>query len=545
MIHPALRMLLRLRMKALLRRMSRGAFTLRGAIPMLVAILGIGGLLFQGVFLATALGEAGRSKLFGSGLTDMAPIGLLMFTLFSILTSAGDRAIYFSPSDVDLLFPGPFTRRELLIYKFSSTVAGALFGSLVIALACAAYIRWWLAGFVGIFVSVIFINAVYLNVALLGQTIAEQAYTRGRRIVGVLLLIPIVLGLAQAISVAQANGLVATLRAFADTLPGKIVLAPFQIYGNTLNATTYASLAGWAAVALTVNGILMALAIRLDANYLESAVRVSQQMQRRLQQARRQGGGFAASAPESHWTLPQLPRLGGFGVIVWSQILKAARTSRGMLIVGILMLVVISVLLTVNQKFATATTFPMVAIGAMAYLSLLMSFNSPMGFRADVDQMEFLKALPITSTAIAAGEVLCVTLLLGAVQVTLLAIVAVITGSYVLLGWAIAFAIPFNALIFGLDSLVFLLYPARATPSTPGDIQSFGRFMVQSFIKMAVFFLLILPAALLGVLGWYFSGSLHAIPTVILLAVAVTDVLLVLGVAWAFRRFDISTDMPV
>ena len=56
------------------------------------------------------------------------------------LTSAGERAISFWPSEVDFLFAGPFTRRELLIYKLSSTIAGALFTSLILSASLAMYL---------------------------------------------------------------------------------------------------------------------------------------------------------------------------------------------------------------------------------------------------------------------------------------------------------------------------------------------------------------------------------------------------------------------
>ncbi len=43
--------------------------------------------------------------------------------LMFVFTSAGEKALYFTPSEVDFLFPAPFHRRELLIFKLAK-IAG-------------------------------------------------------------------------------------------------------------------------------------------------------------------------------------------------------------------------------------------------------------------------------------------------------------------------------------------------------------------------------------------------------------------------------------
>jgi hypothetical protein len=108
------------------------------------------------------------------------------------------------------------------------------------------------------------------------------------------------------------------------------------------------------------------------------------------------------------------------------------------------------------------------------------------------------------------------------------------------------FALPFNLLVSGVENLVFLLFPVSTANVTAGDFQSFGRQMVSFFAKIVL--LLLCLAAVIGPLlltvwlsGGFWSAGL-AVAWVVLLSLGVGAVRLV---SWAFRRFDVSFDMPV
>ena len=61
---------------------------------------------------------------FGGWLEPYLPIMILGFCLLSIFGPAGELAIAFTPAEVDFLFPAPFHRRELLIYKLAKLFSG-------------------------------------------------------------------------------------------------------------------------------------------------------------------------------------------------------------------------------------------------------------------------------------------------------------------------------------------------------------------------------------------------------------------------------------
>src|SRR5881394_1673887 len=117
----ALLKLIFLHFKAFLRGSVRGMGTVRGAVflalGVCVMVLWLGSTFF-GAFLQPRADPAKTRELF--------PIWLLAACVLNLATSAGERAIAFTPPEVDFLFPGPFTRRQLLGYKLLKSAAGAV-----------------------------------------------------------------------------------------------------------------------------------------------------------------------------------------------------------------------------------------------------------------------------------------------------------------------------------------------------------------------------------------------------------------------------------
>ena len=66
---------------------------------------------------------------------------LLLSALLFVFRPAGEKAIYFSPAEVDFLFPAPFHRRELLIYKLAKTLVGLVFMALIFSVSFLIYLN--------------------------------------------------------------------------------------------------------------------------------------------------------------------------------------------------------------------------------------------------------------------------------------------------------------------------------------------------------------------------------------------------------------------
>src|SRR5439155_24743 len=74
------------------------------------------------------------------------------------LFSQGERGIYFSPGEVNFLFAGPFTRRQLLVFKITSNALIGLVTSLFFTLLLRIHARWGVAAYVGLFLTFLFLQ---------------------------------------------------------------------------------------------------------------------------------------------------------------------------------------------------------------------------------------------------------------------------------------------------------------------------------------------------------------------------------------------------
>src|SRR6185503_17174873 len=111
-MHRGLLKLMRFQARSVVRRIFRGAKTPRGAV-----FLFLGSIIFVMWFGGTLVNAFIIPRADPSQVSLYFPLAMLGFCVMTLITSAGDRAIAFTPAEVDFLFPGPFSRRQLLIYK--------------------------------------------------------------------------------------------------------------------------------------------------------------------------------------------------------------------------------------------------------------------------------------------------------------------------------------------------------------------------------------------------------------------------------------------
>jgi hypothetical protein len=543
-MHRALFTLSRLRIRGRIRRTLHGLKTLRG---ILFFVLSVGIIcLWVGPSLAMALGGHRSDP---EILRGIAPFALLGACVMMIVTSFGERAIYFTPSEVDFLLAGPFRRRELLLYKLASTTGGSLFTALFLSAFVLRGARWWLAVYVGIFLALLFIDLVSMTFVLVREMVTEYAYTRVRKIVLAIVIALMVPGVWQVLHVGAQRGVLVLLRQFRETWAGCFLLAPFEAFGRTITAETlFPEFVAWAAVALTVDLALLVVVIRLDANYLEAAVAISQKIYGRFERARRGGGVDLGTRWTARWHLPQLPWVGGAGPIAWRQLTTGLRNSRTFLILLVILAASAGpmVISLGSREGSPPEAMVWALIGIVAWMTLWFTTIVPFDFRADLDRMEWLKMLPLRSPAIVVGQLTTPVLIFTTLHITLFCGFAIFVPSWRLaLSLAVIFALPYNFLVFGIQNLVFLLFPARVGGVSPGDFQAFGRQMVVFLMVISVIVACCGMAASLGGIAFWVTGqswlafTLVSWVVLVVLATAVVPYL-----AWAFERFDVSVDTP-
>jgi Putative ABC exporter len=547
-MNRALFKLLLLNNKAAWRRTLRGVKTIRGAF-LLLFTLG-----FFAIMIGPQVWMSGRPEMRPAAGTSspFAAPALFALTLLIVFSSAGEAAVYFTPAEVDFLFAAPFNRRELLYYKLARTLLALLVMSAFFSLTFLTSIHYWPWGYVGLLLAMAMVQLLGMVTALTGQIVAESAYTRGRKFILLVVTVVVLAGLADVTRRVEGQ----TPREIAihlrESAIFRVLLAPFEVFTRTMFAERwFPDFVGWGAAALAIDAALLVLVLKLDANYIEAAATISQKVYERIRRTK-QGGGIAmpVGPRAGRLRLPPLPWLAGAGPIAWRQLLLAMRTSRQMLITTMALVVMFGAGFAFSPRGAPGPGAPPVlpglSIAMIFYLTFIFSMQLPWAFRGDLDHIDFLKTLPVRPAIVAAGELAGGVLLLTAIQLAILGLLTALDPS----GWPImlagaAFCVPINVLLMSLNNGLFLMYPVRMPVGTTFDFQMMGKTMLFMFLQLLLLIpLLGIPAAL-GALAYVLSGfSWPAFAVAAWLVLLVELLPLLFGVAWAFQRFDISTETP-
>jgi hypothetical protein len=475
-------------------------------------------------------------------LHDVLPLGLLGLALMSLLGGTRQEGICFMPAEVDFLFPGPFTRRNLLLYKLTTGLTGTLFLSFFSSFMLMRFGSSWIAIFVGAFLAIVFVQFLTTLLVLFCQTMAQQAYTIARK--AVLLAI---LGLLAAIAArwlptAMDRSFVEAAHGLRESDLGRWLLLPLEPFVRTMTAERlFPDLIGWAAAAAAIDFVILALVVRIDVNYLESSV-VASQKRYTLLQRRRQGRLFAK--PKMSWRIPSFPWLGGIGPIAWRQMTTALRGLHG-LIPFFLIVLGFAAMPVFFQAMKSQAAMPAL-VGQMGFLTIIMTRAAAFDFRGDLDAMDWLKSLPLPPVAIAIGQLVAPVSLLTGVHFLFLAVAMVfMPTARPMLILVAAFSPLFNFLLLGIDNLLFLLFPVRMVASTPGDLQHMGRSMLDMFVKMLMLAGVCGTAAVIGWIGYLLAGESWFVALGFAwLVLFIFDCAIVPCIAWAYNRFDVSMDTP-
>jgi hypothetical protein len=563
----ALALLIRLQLRGWARYLVRGLATVKGASLALVGLLFFAGWIGQFFLVPRHEVRADPTVLLLYG-----PAFLLGWCVLNALLTSGERALYFSPAEVNFLFPGPFSRRQVLAYKLLSTFLLGLPATLILMLILQVHANWWVAAYVALLLAFAFMQLFAVAVSQFAVNVGARLYSRGRRLAVAALALGIVLALVWERGAWSSGQLVQWFREVQQGDVWKTLTAPLRWFFEAFltGPGDWGRLLVYSVLCLGVDAVLLAIVFLLDADYLEVAASSSARIYAQLQRYRGRpapvgGDGQPASGPV-RFTLPSLPWLGGVGPTLWRQLTTALRNwGRLVLALVVLGMFVMGPVIAGTRLAPPGQEVELeglaVALGAMVlFVSMLLTGLIPFDFRGDVDRIAVLKALPLASWRLALGEVLASVVVLTLLQWLAMAAVGVVLGEAepLLLLFGV-FAVPFNFLLFALENLLFLLFPTRLTATTPGDFQALGRNVVLLLAKLLLL-LVILAVAGLAIVAVYlalgvvanFSARLGR-PLEVSLApalyvgwfvLAAAGAALVPLVAWAFDRFDVGRDTP-
>lgn len=476
------------------------------------------------------------------------PIGLVAFVLLQMLVHTRRDPMTFQPAELDLVVPGPYSRRQLILYQLAYQVGPIILMGLWLAL----FIR---AG--GIY------PARAVGAALIGQLIMLLASVTSSAL-GIIitrfrwaLLVP---PAAAALIVLQ---VVRTSPPWPGVDPARLlewvtairhlpiieaICLPFLPYSTLFTSTTLFEAIPSACLALLMNLALAALFIRLDRGEVESLVIKSQQRLEQHRKMRLGGFGLANAHVAAGRTIPRPPLMGGAGPLMWRQ-LTAVYRGGGPLIAGIIVVSALGAGGLFGHLAAISNLLP-----ALPYLSLIVNIVLTMflrcDFRADLDHIPLFKTLPIPPRTMVLGQIAAPLVLIAIIQ--LLLATGVLIGSsnpgiaLKAIGLA-ALSVPFAAALLAIDNTVFLIAPLKSMKNAAPagfDPSLVGRHFLVTMIKLVLFAAMTaLAGGPAGLILWL-GGP---VPLAVAAGLAVTLAILyglITCCAAAFKSFNVVDDQP-
>src|SRR5262245_25448668 len=384
-MNGALWLLLWLQLRGRVRYLARNLQTLRGALLAVVGASVVGMWLLAVLVTPT---EAGGLK--ADDVERFGPALLVFYCIANVVFSSHERAVYFTPAEVQFLFPGPFGRRERLAYKLILTILVSVPATLFMGAVLRVRHGWWPAVLLGLLLTSLFMQLFSMALGLLANAAGERLYGRGRKLA---------VGLAVAVAaliVVQARGPEASwdVRQLAAealrTDAWRTVSSPLRSFFDVMIArqcdTFFLQRLG---VAVVVLGAILALIFTLDAQYEEAAAATSARIYARIQRMR----GRVVSVEEAtrptkaRWGVPTFPFWGGVGPIFWRQLTGAVRgLGRLLWILFVLGVVLAGPVLGSGVSGEPGALWGAV-IGVGVWLALFLTRLGPYAFAGDMDRV--------------------------------------------------------------------------------------------------------------------------------------------------------------
>lgn len=524
-MHQSLWRLLFFRMRGGARRQLRRLATLRGLIALLTGLILL--------FLVASNRENNHAA--GYGLEIFAgaesfrlshnALGMVFAILacFTLLVSSGP-AIYFNPAETIYLLSGPFTRRDLLLYKFCSFAIGLLFTGVLVALLSTNQ-STFLAALFGTVNAMLFIQLLSAAVSLIEIKLQNRGWRFFRS--GFTFFFCLIVFACVWHTLNPINAKTAAL--------ANLAIAPFLIFSKTFLAPNlWPELFVWCSFAWILNGCLVFFLIRLNVDFREDVIAKSQNLHSRWVKATRSGIWSDRNIRATR--IPYFLGRSPIGILIWRQTASSLRIYRSVLTKLALLALCWGPILCLVPASLSNLSIGLSIWVCLFLLPKVISFD----FRSDWDHMAILRTLPISPIRISFAQLITPVLITSFLEFT--AILTTLpffsdTGRTLLMATA-TLLLPLNLIIYAGDNLYFLLFPAPLTPIGRMDFEFFGRSIIELFIRS----LLIGTAIGFSILGGGILANLgmtrlHATVLTAWLVVIAMAIFILPVMGWAFRRF--------
>jgi hypothetical protein len=483
-------------------------------------------------------------------------IGLVAALLLLGLRPGARPPLLFSSAEVQLLFPAPITRRQLVNYKLLRSLGALLFGSLFMTVLWrpVTFVQGW-TFYVGLWIGLAAYRLYSIGAGLASLSVVTHGTSGWRRrwgFLGVIVAIVAVLAVTAVVDRAQllaafADGqLWAGLRQSLSAGAARVVLWPFTAVARlVISGSAPAFLAALpGALAVVAAGYLWV--IRSDAAFEEAAAAHAEKRARAPRTAA--VPVRAAKPPPYRLALRGRPE----GAILWKNLVSVARGLTPRMLLFPLMLVLPMMLgMTMGRHTGkvglSIVWFPLFATsGGMTLLMGPMTLR--IDLRRDLDKLAIIKGWPVPGAAIVRGELIAPALLLTALACACiagaafgLALVPHRAGSS--LAALAAHSVPYAAAamlatpgvvlaqLLGANTLA-LLFPAWVSPVRAGQgAEVMGPQLVVMLGSLVAAALVLVPAvagagAVMAALRFATGATPLAVPAAVLSVLVVVELLL-------------------
>jgi ABC-2 type transport system permease protein len=485
------------------------------------------------------------------------------------------RVLVFTPAEVTFLFSGPVSRRGLIQFKLLHSQLLILFNALIWTLILSGErfgVSSWLR-VISIWVLLTTLSLHRLGASFVRTSLSEHGRLGARhRIISLLVLGLVLSALTWSIAdampaIVAARGddlrtFLAALQEAANQPVPSALTYPFRALVRPLAAPSVADWlqALWPALLLLV--LHYVWVVRSDSAFEETAAEVSLQRARALAARRGHSSApFRAPAKAS----PPLFRLAPVGwpagAILWKNLVAATRTRRvrnaAIALTGAGVAVAV---LSFNPEGTLAEIAGWFAVSWAAITIVIGPQWVRNDLRGDLLKLDLLRSYPLRGWSVVIAEAAASTLMLTAIQFSLLAIAYLaflgnqtmapdLKERTLLLLAAVVYLPGINLLGMLIQNAAALLYPAwvRLGAGRPGGVEALGQnlLMMVAFVTLLAL-TLVLPGVLAGGSFLLLRPLVHewaAFPATVLAlgAMAFEAALIVEWLGGIFERTDPAT----
>jgi hypothetical protein len=258
----------------------------------------------------------------------------------------------------------------------------------------------------------------------------------------------------------------------------------------------FPDLALWIFLAAGINTALLAAVIYLDRQSGDRHLSETTRSAKRWARLKR-GGSFLAGDETTARSLRKPAYLAGVGPIVWRQAINASRN------VAKVVVVFVAIGMLTGPLIANARDLNIISL-AFGLVFLVVVFIMPRAllcdFRGDWDSLELYRSLPLAPWRICAGQLAVPVVIASFVQ----AVMVISTMPFFdeaarfALQFMLLYLIPLNMLLYGIENLVFLLFPTRILPVGRVDFEFMGRTLLEFSLKAMLLALIVGLAVRVG-----------------------------------------------